>query len=358
MLYAKNVSAIEFLFQDAVSQSRALATDRYFLNSFQKGPRQRAAVLRVYTTCGDLVSAGRFHLIGRPVRSAQVWRRLSGGRALPFGDGFVAFSLLLPHRSALVADDALALSPYQVPNRYARGVLRALKALGIEAFHPGRDFLTVRRRVIGMVTFETDERGACLFEGIVAAERDFGLLPDLLADVDPAGHLRGETMGQHGVTCIRAETGGRVEASRVAEAIRRGFAEQFEVEIQTREIAPLEERAIHAIEAREFGAAWLESRTVRDELDLIAATPVPLGVFEVRLALEQDRFVREVQLSGDFIANSNAVESLERELKLCPADWRHIALITDQVFNRPENFILGIGKLRTIPDTIVRALPA
>jgi hypothetical protein len=64
-----------------------------------------------------------------------------------------------------------------------------------------------------------------------------------------------------------------------------------------------------------------------------------------------------VQFSGDFIANSSAVEVLERELKLCPADWRSIALITDEVFQRPANFILGIGRLRTIPDTIVKALP-
>jgi hypothetical protein len=44
---------------------------------------------------------------------------------MPWGDGFVGLSLVLPHRSALAAADPLALAPEQVMNRCVRGVLRA-----------------------------------------------------------------------------------------------------------------------------------------------------------------------------------------------------------------------------------------
>ncbi|MGH7856282.1 MAG: lipoate--protein ligase family protein [Candidatus Binatia bacterium] len=349
---------IEYHYQEGVDPARGLATDRYFLNSFHKGGRPRAAVLRVYSMRGDWVSAGRYHRIERAKTTPRIWRRLSGGRAMPFGEGFLGFSLLLPHRSALVSDEPFHLSPYQVPNRYARGILTALRGLGIDAFYPGRDFVTVNRKVIAMVTFETDERGALVFEGFIAVERDFGLLARFLAEADPEGHLAGERIDPAAVTSAVAELDEERKPRELAEALRRGFGEQFGVETPARELSPLEEQAIGAIEVREFQEDWLGIRDPGEGLDLAAATPVALGVFEVRLGLEQERFVREVRLTGDFIANSAGVDALERELKLCPADWRSVALVADQIYNRPENYILGIGKLRTIPDTIVKALPA
>lgn len=352
------MAALEFLFQEEVEPARGLATDRYFLNSFHKGNRSRAGVLRVYTGGGDVVSAGRFHLISAGATSARIWRRLSGGRALLFGEGFLGFSLLLPHRSALVSDEPFHLSPYQVPNRYARGLLTALRVLGLDAFYPGRDLVTVNRKAIGMVSFETDEHGALAFEGIIALERDFALLPQFLESVDQEGHLRGETLSPQSVTSFFAETGEHIPPREMAEALRSGFHDQFRVETEVRELSSLEIQAVHAIEAREFGLSWPASRSPRADLALSAATSVTLGLFHVHLTLEQERFLRDVQFSGDFIANSTGIETLERELRLCPADWQSIALVADQVYGCPENYVLGIGKLRTIPDTIVKALPA
>jgi len=352
------VLPIEFLFQENVEPARSLATDRYLLNAFQKATRPRAAVLRAYTARGDFLSAGRYHRIVPGPSPPSIWRRPSGGRTLPFGDGFLGFSLLLPHRSALVSEDPFHLSPYQVPNRYARGVLTALRGFGIDAFYPGRDFVTVHRKPIAMVTFESDGRGALLFEGILALERDFSILADFLAIADPGGSLAGECLDRAGVTSLASETREPRAARDVAAALLRGFAEQFGVETEARELSPLEVQAIDAIESREFREGWLAERCSGDDLRLVAATPVPLGVFEVRFALEQERFLREVRFYGDFIANSPGVEELERELRLCPADWQSVALVADKVYNRPANYVLGIGKLRTIPDTIVKALPA
>ena len=350
--------SIDFLFQENVAHARGLATDRYFLNAFARGSRARPGVLRVYTAPGDLISAGRFHRWSGPPTDPPIARRLSGGRTLPFGEGFLGFSLVLPHRSALVSDEPLALSPYQVPNRYARGVLAALRMLGVDAFYPGRDFVTVRRRTIGMLSFETDERGGLLFEGVLALGRDFRILPELLARADPEGRLGGEPLETSTLTSLGAEVGESVAPREAAETLRRGFAEQFRLDVSERTLTPLEEQAIGAIESREFGEAWAQSRRFRDDLPLWAIVPVPLGLFEVHLALEQDRFLREVQFAGDFIANSAAIEALERDLKLCPAEWRAVAMVTDEIFNRPENYVLGIGKLRAIPDLVVKALPS
>jgi len=61
-------------------------------------------------------------------------------------------------------------------------------------------------------------------------------------------------------------------------------------------------------------------------------------------------------VSGDFIANSPAIARLEHELRLCPAEWRVIDAVASAIFSQPENFILGLGKVRAIADTIVRGL--
>lgn len=350
------MAVLEFLFQEEVEPTQGLATDRYFLNSFHKG-KANAAVLRTYGSREDFVSAGRFHLISPETSSGRICRRLSGGRAVPSGEGFLGFTLLLPHRSALVSDDPFHLSPYQVPNRCARGLLAALRALGLDAFYPGRDLVTVNRKAIAMVSFETDERGALAFDGIVALDRDFSRLPEWIEEADPNGHLRGEAFSPQLATSLFAETGEHIPLRVVSEELRQGFQDQFRVETEARELSPLEIQAVQAIEAREFGDSWRTSRSPRSELGLSAASPVTLGVFQVYLALEQERFLREVQFSGDFIANSAGIETLERELRLCPADWQSIALMVDQVYGRPENYVLGIGKLRTIPDTILKALP-
>ena len=48
--------------------------------------------------------------------------------------------------------------------------------------------------------------------------------------------------------------------------------------------------------------------------------------------------------------------ALEERLQGMPASWGAVGHTTDAVFARPPAVILGLGPLRTIPDTILRAL--
>jgi lipoate-protein ligase A len=349
------VVPLDFLFQEAVEPLRGLATDRHLLNGFHRAAKSPSAILRAYTIAGERISAGRFHRLG-PRALERSWRRLSGGRAAAFGDGMIGFSLLLPHRAALVAGDPFALAPYQIPNRYVRGLLRGLRAIGVDAFYPGRDFVTVNRKTIGMVTFDVDERGALLFEGMIALDRPFELRHAAELSGESDGGIQQEIFSREITTSLAAELGREVPAREVCEALATGYAEQFKLEVHRRELSALEEQAIRAIETREFGEEWTRGSEPRSGLDHRAVTPIALGTFEARVAIEQGRFLRDVHFAGDFIASASAVEALERDLRLCPADWGSIAMVADRIFAVPESFILGIGKIRTIPDTILRAI--
>lgn len=347
---------VDFIVQSPVEAAISIATDRHFMRAVQRRSRTRSGVLRVYGLPGDVLAIGRYHL-APPAAQAQVHvhRRHCGGRVLPFGDGFVGVSLILPHRSALLAEEPYALAPYQVLNRYVRGILEACRLVQVPASYPGRDFVTANRRLLAGLSFEVDEHGALLFEAIIANTRDFSLLPEYMASADRGGEIKGEMLTPATTTSLARELGTELTVGEVAEMLRRGFAKQFDLHLEPHELSPLEVRAIDAIAARECRPEqWLGQRQRRPDLDRRATVWAQLGAFETYFSLKQDRFIKDILFVGDFIANSPAIEALERELRLCPLEWRAIDAVVSGIYSRPENFILGVGKLRTIADMIMR----
>lgn len=347
---------VDFVVQPMVDPSVSIATDRHFLRTMPRWSRSRRAVLRVYGFPGDVLAIGRYHLAppAVPDTAVRLHRRVCGGRVLPFGDGFAGVSLILPHRSALLANDPFTLAPYQVLNRYVRGILEACRLTHVPASYPGRDFVTVNRRLLAALSFEVDENGALLFEVIIANTRDFGLLPDFLEAVDQGSVIKAESIAPAAATSLARELGTELLFEELAEMVRHGFARQFGLHIEPHELTPLETRAIRAIATRECQPAqWVPQRQRRG-LERRATVWAQLGAFEAYFSLKQDRFIKEIVFAGDFIANSSAIEALERDLRLCPIDWRAIDTVVGAIYSRPENFILGIGKLRTVADMLMR----
>jgi lipoate-protein ligase A len=292
-------------------------------------------------------------------RGIRLHRRQSGGRVVPFGDGYVGVALVLPHRAALLSNDPFTLAPYQVLNRYVRGILEGCKLVGLPAFYPGRDFITTNGRILGVVSFELDDTGALLFEAIIANARDFSALPRILDVVDPSGIIKAEMPAPQRMTCLAAELGTQLSTEEVAELLRRGFEKQFNVALGAHTLTPLERQAIDLTAAHEFvDDRWLFQRQVTPELDHYVFERVQLGMFEAYFSLEQERFIKEIVFAGDFIANSAAVARLERDLRLCPREWRAIDAVASSVFADPQNFVLGIGQARAIADIVCKGMPA
>jgi lipoate-protein ligase A len=349
---------LDFIVQPSLACSVCLAADAYFLRVVGVPSCMRSGVLRVYAVPGAVVSMGRYHLVANPVPpSHRLVRRFSGGRAIPFGDGFVGLALVLPHRSALYSDDPTALAPHQVMNRYVRGILEGGRLVNIPAFYPGRDFITVGQRVLGLVSFEVNHTGALLFEAIIANTRDFSVLPALLDRVDPSGVIKAEMLMPDSTTCLAHELGTELTIEEVADLLRRGYENQFRLRCEPHTLTAVEHQAIEVTAASEFhDGRWLRQRVVGADLDRRASARVQLGVFETYFALEQGRFIKDILFAGDFIANSPAIRQLEHDLRGCPAEWRAINAVTSEIFSRPENYILGIGREHTITDTICKGI--
>jgi lipoate-protein ligase A len=348
----------DFIIQPGIDPDVSIATDRYLMRVVGRRSRPRNAVLRVYSFPGDVISLGRFHLAPPIPQSGggMIYRRHSGGRVLPCGDGFVGVSLILPHRSALFGEDPFLLAPYQVLNRYVRGLLEACRLVGLPVHYPGRDFVTVDRRVLAAVSFETDEHGVMLFEALVGNTRDFTVLPRFLDRADPEGVVRVQLIDQNSTTSLSRELQTQLAIEEVADLLHRGFAKQFALDFALNEPSPLERQVIEGVVTRECApAAWLMQRRPRPDLDRHASIWAQLGVFDVYLSLQQRDYIKDILFAGDFIANSPGIELLERKLRLCPLDARAVEGVITEVFSGREHFVLGVGKLRTITDAILRA---
>jgi hypothetical protein len=59
-------------------------------------------------------------------------------------------------------------------------------------------------------------------------------------------------------------------------------------------------------------------------------------------------------LVGDFLAPSPTVERLEGALRGCRPAIGDLQQVIERVVRPPDDFILGIGPLRTIAETIAR----
>lgn len=345
---------LRFLCQESISPILNLAAAQFFLRAVKETD---TGCLRIYSLPDDVLLLGRYHAVGELASSQDVTlaRRLSGGRVVPAGQGFAQFALSLPHRSALFSDDPYHLAPFQVLNRYVRPVLQGLKAGGVEVFYPGRDLLTVRQQPLGWVSFTTADDGALLCEGGLAVNRDFSVLPYFLDRADPQGTIVSQFFAPQQVTSMERCLSAPLSFSQVAQLLRRGFAQQPGVEIIEQEISAAEQTAITLLAERQTALPWLQERRVRRDLPLQATTTTQLGVLHVRLSLTPEKTVAEIQFSGDLIANPAAIDALEQGLRGCPFQQETLWRVVDQLFLQPQHYLLGIGRLETIVETILKA---
>jgi lipoate-protein ligase A len=345
---------LRFLCQESISPTLNLATDLFFL---QAAKETATGCFRVYSFSGDVLLLGRYHAVDELANTPDTTlvRRLSGGRVVPAGQGFVQFALSLPHRSALFSDDPYHLAPFQVLNRYVRPVLQGLKAGGIGAFYPGRDLLTVRQQPLGWVSFTTLADGALLCEGGLAVNRDFSILPYFLDRADPQGTIVSQFFAPEQVTSVERCLGAPISFVQVAQLLRRGFATQPGVEIVEQELSAAEQTAITLLAKCQTALPRLRDRRVRRDFPLQATTTTQLGVLHVRLSLTPEKTVAEIQLSGDLIADPAAIDALEQGLCRCPLQQEALWQVVDQLFLQPQHYLLGVGRLETIVETILKA---
>jgi len=339
--------ALEVIAQSGLTPAASHAVDRRLLDlaRVQTG----RAWLRVYDLAGDVLALGRYHpapaSLSHP--TVRLHRRLGGGRVMPSGPGFVALSLTMAHRSALVSADPFALRPEQVLNRCVRALLGGLRRVGVEAFYPGRDRITVDGRTVGLVSLESDVAGTTVFEAVLAVDGDWLRLPELVAALDRDGVIAAQVPSPDEVTTLR-EHAATPPLEALGEYVAAAYMQQFALEPVAG--AP----PTPPSDAEQLENVWLGSRRLRPGLDRHAIEWGQIGAVEVYLGARAE-LIDDIMLCGDFIADSASIARLEDSLRGVALTRAAVGAVVDTVYADRQSFLFGIGPTSTLVDTILRA---
>ena len=350
---------LDVILAPALAPDDLVGLELHFLDAI--ATRQTPPVLLVYASPGRSISIGRYHsFCAAPEHDGiNVIRRLTGGRVVGAGQGWLGLALILPTRTALLMEDTAPLKklkPEQIMNRYARGLLAGMRALGIDCFYPGRDAITFEQREIAMCTFETDASGAMLFEAAIAHNRGMEELVHDLERIDPDGALSCRMYDAASATKVVRELARDVSFDELAGAIASGYRSSLG-QTRRRELT-----AIESAQAQHRGQAFANSNWIHPPV--AGASPTlrnriasQLGAIEADVALKADGTIEAARLSGDFIANSPAIAELESELRGRPLDLASVSHAVAKTFgdNENGNFFLGAGELSNLVRLIAGA---
>lgn len=348
---ARDAGAFDALVLAGIFPSHLLGLESYLLEAVSA--HACAPALLVYTLAPRAVSLGRYHLYGGADQHGGIsgMRRLTGGRVVGAGRGWIGLALVLPSRTALLPERDRHLRPDQLMNRYVRGLLATLRAMGINAFYPGRDAVTVERREIAMCTLECDQRGATLFEATLAVNRGMEELIRDLERFDPENQLNCAMYGPDNATKMVRELDRDVTFGEISDALLEGYAGILgganRREPSALEMAQAQQRA--GLCQDEFPLEFSPPYA------LASRTQSQLGVIEARIALTADGSVAQFGIFGDFIANSPAIRALQSEITGKPFQFASVSSAVMKIFAQGDNFILGAGDLSNLVKLVMRA---
>jgi hypothetical protein len=315
------MTVLPTVIHDCVTPAESLGLDRVLL---ARAAAQRRPWLRVCTWPGDVLLLGRFH---PALAGAGLHRRLSGGRAVPAGEGFVQVSLALPHRSALESEDPHALRAEQVLNRAVRGIMGGMELLGLEPYYPGRDVIMVGGKAIAWLSLAVEASGATLIEAGVSLGRALDVLPALADRVDPQGVVPVTLWGAEDVTTLAAALGGTAPVAReVALAIAEGYRRRMHLEPVMEDLPTLEGELPTESDAPSRPSAQRR---------------IMLGALLASARLDDVGRLDAVWLGGDLIAPAATVQSITRALTGRRPVVDVLRAPVESILDRPDDFLLG-----------------
>ncbi len=334
--------------QSDIDPATCYATQRHLLEAVGSG--LRPPVLHVFSFRDDHASLGRFH-IAPADRGTELHRRFAGGRVLPIGPGFAGLALILPQRDALTDGGATRLSAPQVMNRHVRGFLSACRAAGIDPIYPGRDVVTVGKRIVATLGLETDERGAALFEMVIAVWRAFDDAPSLIDRADPDGVVTAAILTPDEVTDLEHELERSLSFDELVALVCHGYGEQVRTKIARAELSAADAAALRVISEASAPSEWVYGRCRSPNLTHRGSLLGAAGALDVCFE-ERDGVLGQVIVSGDFIANSEAVFRIEGALRGCRREAAEIDRAIAAACGRPGDYLLGLGG--SAPQTSIR----
>ena len=342
-----------FVKETGVSPTACLASTSYLMEAVGKGRTQGAPYLKISLPKGEAVVLGRYQRAETAVQRATckqrdlpILRRLTGGGSALLGEGRLHLALVLPDRSS-----PLECEPRQFLQRYGAGLIRGLVQAGLKARYFGKDLVSIEDRPVGLMSFELAPDGTALLEAIVALRKPWRPDPSL------SGYPARSKEDEDGAAPTQlADELTELDDDRLVEGLTEAVIDLLDLPLEPRELSPLEQERIKSLTHR-VEVPDEPPQDVPQYLKPRSSRPIEeaIGFVEATVRLTQGRFLREVALYGDFMADSGGLSDLEERLKMVPVKRRPVALVIDDVLGAPEHVIMGIRRLGSILDAILDA---
>ncbi len=336
------MSILDAIVLPSAAPHQIIGLELYLLDA--AADRRIAPTLVVFGSPGKFVSLGRYHFYDAPAESSgsvAVSRRLTGGRIVGAGQGWVSIALVLASRTALLAERDAHIAPEQLMNRHIRGLLAALRSLGCDCFYPGRDAVTARGRELAMCSLEITSRGAMLFEASLAVNRGMEDLIHELDRFDPGGALTSPMYDASNATKLVRELDRDVGFDDLVAAICAGYGE-FAGGLNARKLTAEEQAQAARRSAILEADGWPISPRPPAIFNRRNRTSGQIGTVDAQVLVNEEFNIARLRLGGDLIANSSGLAELEAALKGAHFDFASISRAINETYGRSENFILGL----------------
>jgi lipoate-protein ligase A len=299
------------------------------------------AELRVYEASLPGVSLGRYHR--RPAGAVALVRRVTGGRPYTIGPGIVCLTGVYPSLDWLGAGNA-RLGPEQALNRALRPLLAILREVGVDAFYPGRDLVTVGGRPVAVASFTTLADGVVTMTAALGVNRDFADTAQSIRSADPDAVVTFDDAALATSASLVELLARPVELEWVARLVEHGArAHACSATAVDGPAEPTKDVAVafEALQAERLAAAPRTASAYGVEM---------LGAIEATATLEAGR-IASLELCGDLIAPFGTLEEIGQAMIGEPPTRAAAdrALLT--VLTRPGRFLLGA---RDLPGIIAR----
>lgn len=339
---------------DKVSHSFGLAADETV--SDRVGKNESVPTLRLYTY-SPCVLVGRFQTVEHELHvdycqanNIPINRRPTGGGAIIMGADQLGVALMIPGQKTDSYSRARELMA-----QFAQGILAGLASLGINAdFQRKNDIEVDGRKLVGLGIYRAPS-GGLLFHASILVGLDVPYMLQVLNT--PFEKISDKEIAQVSARTsdIRRQVGREVSLDEVRQHIAAGYAEAFEVELQSGSFEADEQEAIAVLEQEKYHSKdWIFQTVEVPDSFGNAKTKTTAGLLDVRATLA-GRTVKAVFIGGDFFASENAIADLEHSLRWHSAKPQAVAATLEQVYQRRQSELNNIP-LAELTDTIQTAI--
>lgn len=311
-----------YLEEDGVSASAGLAADEFLMST--RGP-----VLRLYTYRSHCALVGKFQNVAADIDLAfcretgiAVNRRPTGGGAILMGEQQLGVALIHSSRVAGVPEH-----PKEIFGRYGKGILAGLQRLGVHASIEAKNDIRVEGRKIAGLGVCRNEEGTFLFHTSLLVDLDIDLMLQVLkiSAEKLADKLRARAADN--LTTVCRQLGRSVEVAQVRDAIRLGFAATEEMQLEPRGLCREELEGIRTLEREKYQQdSWIFRHLPTPDAIGTSLRKTPAGLLRLYLSLAGER-IKDVTITGDFMADESAVLALEKALARQPVHEGAIAAV-------------------------------